>query len=64
VVRQGDEVMICWPLACTRFLQETTDLSPPILWFPVSAPVSVVGDKHCVTLGLDSANRFFSLSGD
>jgi HYR domain-containing protein len=64
VVREGDAVMICWPLACTRFLQETSDLNPPIHWVPVDAPVSVVGDKHCVTLGLDSANRFFSLSGD
>jgi hypothetical protein len=64
IVRQGDEVVICWPLACLRVLQETTDLNPPIRWSPVSAPVSVSGDKNCVTLPIDGANRFFSLSGN
>jgi hypothetical protein len=64
VVRQGGDVMICWPSTCTYVLQETVDLNPPIDWSPVSAPVSVVGDTYCVTLTLDDANRFFTLSGN
>jgi hypothetical protein len=62
VVRQGQEVMICWPKTGMQVLQETADLSAPIRWSPVTAAVSVIGDKYCVTLAIDSANRFFTLS--
>jgi hypothetical protein len=60
-IGQG-QVRICWESECPDWrLQCARRLNPPIMWQFVSAPVTTVGNRHCVTLPARDAHQFYRL---
>ncbi len=55
-------VRICWVTDCPGWsLQCTRSLVPPIMWQFVSAPVTVTGNRYCVTLPAKGLHQFYRL---
>lgn len=64
-ISQSDtNVVISWPLVPAGFeLESTTNLSPPVVWSAVSAPVTVDTNtsQNVVSVPIASGNQFFIL---
>ena len=53
---------ICWPTICGPYeLQATGDLTLPITWTTVAAPVQVIGNKNCTIVQPSASMRYFRL---
>jgi hypothetical protein len=64
VSQVNTNAVISWPLAPTGFqLQSTTSLTPPVLWSPVAAPVTVDTNtsQNVVIVPINGGNQFFRL---
>ena len=60
--RQDRDVLICWPLTCTRFiLEQKTDLNPVTRWEAIGTPVIPINGGNCVSLPIGTNNLFFRL---
>lgn len=60
----NNNVMLSWPISPAGFeLQSTPDLTSPVSWSPVNAPVSMDTNNalNIVSLPLAGANQFFRL---
>lgn len=64
IVESNANVVISWPLAPTGFeLQATTNISPPVVWTTVTAPVTVDtnSNRNVVVVPETGENQFFRL---
>jgi uncharacterized delta-60 repeat protein/uncharacterized repeat protein (TIGR01451 family) len=63
-LRVGSNLAISWPATEWTFgLYSTTNLSPPVVWTPVTSPAPlVVGGQNTVIVPIDTLRRFFRLS--
>jgi hypothetical protein len=63
IQRQGtSSATICWPVTCLNFiLEETASLNTPVHWTPVNATVTIVDNRYCVTVPINSPQRFYRL---
>jgi hypothetical protein len=50
-----------WAVNCS--LYAATNLLPPVLWSPVTNPVTSRGGSNAVALPVDAGARFFQLRG-
>jgi len=63
IARQGNNIVVRWPVGCTTFrLEQTTSLSPQITWSTVLAPISISGGHYQVVLPNVGTQRFFRLA--
>jgi hypothetical protein len=57
-----NQVKLSWPIAPAGFMIESaTNLSPPILWSPLTNPVQIIRGHNNVTVIVTNNNRFFRL---
>lgn len=60
--REGNEIVLSWPVTATEFaVQRTDDLSAP-QWSDVNATVQVAGERQLVRLPLSNNTQFFRLA--
>lgn len=60
--KSGNSLLLSWPGSASGFsLRSTTNLTPPVIWAPVTNAVQSTGAVFSVTLPLDGARRFFLL---
>jgi uncharacterized repeat protein (TIGR01451 family) len=58
----GGGLAISWPAGGNYILESTTDLSPPVVWMPVTDAVpALVGGQMTVIVPIGPGNRFFRL---
>lgn len=59
----GSSLVIAWPVDAADFvLESTTNLTPPVIWTPVTVPPPVVvGSQKIVTNSIGTGDRFFRL---
>lgn len=56
-------ITLGWPVSATAFaLYSTTNLAPPVNWFPVTPAPQTNGSNQTVTLPTDGGLRFFRLA--
>lgn len=62
-VLQGNNLVISWPVDATNFsLESATNLTPPVVWTPVTTPPAVIVDgQRYVTNVIGGGDRFFRL---
>jgi len=62
-VRAGNNLVISWPAGASSYiLQQTTNLTPPVIWTAVTNPPPVtVGDQKVMTLPIGNGSEFFRL---
>ena len=61
-VNTGNPLTLAWPeLTDGWALYASTNLNPPVVWFPVTDPVTVSNGVKSVHLPLDSSSMFFRL---
>lgn len=58
------QVVLSWPTWATGYaVQSTTNLTPPVIWLPVTNAVGIAGNQFMVTLPIESTGkRLFILS--
>jgi PKD repeat protein len=58
------QVVLSWPTSATGYaVQSTTNLTPPVIWLPVTNAVGIAGNQFVVTLPIESTGkRLFILS--
>jgi len=61
IVRQGSDVVLCWPATCTSYELEQSPVLPAVTWSPAGGTLTIAGGQHCVTLPIGSSNQFFRL---
>jgi hypothetical protein len=62
IALQGTAVKICWPHSCSPYqLEETLNLTPPIVWTATGGTVVDDGTQFCVTVPNPSGTKFFRL---
>jgi hypothetical protein len=63
ISKQGNSFVVRWPVGCTTFrLEQTSSLSPQIMWSTVQAPISISGGYYQVVLPNVGTQRFFRLA--
>jgi hypothetical protein len=64
IVQTNANATISWPLAPAGFqLESVTNITPPVTWSPVTAPVSIDtnASQNLIVLPITSGNQFFRL---
>jgi len=62
ISRQGNNIVIRWPVGCTTFRLEQTSTLVPTSWSTVQAPISIAGGFYQVVLPNTGTQRFFRLA--
>jgi hypothetical protein len=66
ISKSGSNILVSWPAARTNIhIEAATSLQMPILWFPPTNRITVIGQKSVITLQLSTApaaRMFFKLA--
>jgi hypothetical protein len=58
----SSQLAFTWATNTAGFsLVQTTNLTPPVAWTPVTAPATVAGTNYSVTISATNANAFYRL---